>query len=75
MIKLYSKINCGLRPYVNCLSIHPVGRLVLSLYTCIGMVQANENGPDLDREISRDFNKICNIFKKYLIISLQVCLK
>ena len=47
-------------------------RLVLSPYTCI---HANENGPDLDREISRDFNKICNIFKKYLIISLQVYLK
>ena len=29
-----------------------------------GSVQANENGPDLDREISRDFNKIFNIFQK-----------
>ena len=30
-----------------------------------GSVQANENGPDLDREISRDFDKVCNIFKNY----------
>ena len=40
-----------------------------------GSIQANETCPDLDREISRDFNKICNIFKKYLIISLHVYLK
>ena len=40
-----------------------------------GSVQANENGPDPDREILRDFIKICNIFDIYLIISLQIYLK
>ena len=47
-------------------------RLVLSPYIPVQgslCIQANKNGPDLDREISRDSNKICKIFKIYLINS------